>query len=161
MKKNTLVWTIIIIVVLIIIAIIVFQNNSATSTVSNSNSNVPMIPATPQAQGTAVLNTATNANLGMFLVATNGMTLYQYSKDSSGVSNCTGSCASAWPPYTVSAQVSPTGGTGVYGTVSTITRADGTMQVTYNGIPLYFFQSDSKPGDVTGQNVNGFSVVKP
>jgi predicted lipoprotein with Yx(FWY)xxD motif len=48
------------------------------------------------------------------------------------------------------------------GTVGTFTRTDdGTTQVTYKGLPLYFWKGDTKPGDVTGQGIGGFSVAKP
>jgi predicted lipoprotein with Yx(FWY)xxD motif len=118
-------------------------------------------PNPTKPQGIIVLNTSTNSSIGTYLVATNGMTLYQYSQDTSGVSNCSGQCATFWPPYTVSTSGSLAGGIGINGTISTITRADGKKQITYNGKPLYFWQGDSKSGDTTGQNVNGFFVAKP
>ena len=46
------------------------------------------------------------------------------------------------------------------GQLGTITRNDGSLQVTYKGLPLYFFHSDSKPGDTNG-NYTGWSLVKP
>jgi predicted lipoprotein with Yx(FWY)xxD motif len=52
---------------------------------------------------TVVLNTASTNALGAFLVAANGMTLYKYTPDQPGISNCTGGCATAWPPYTIPA----------------------------------------------------------
>jgi predicted lipoprotein with Yx(FWY)xxD motif len=45
--------------------------------------------------------------------------------------------------------------------LGTLTRADGTVQVTYNGLPLYGWKSDAKPGDTTGEGVGGFSVATP
>ena len=51
--------------------------------------------------------------------------------------------------------------TAVTGHVAFITRPDGTTQVTYNSMPLYFFASDVNPGDVTGNNVGGFMVATP
>jgi len=50
---------------------------------------------------------------------------------------------------------------GISGKLGTITRADGTMQVTYNGMPLYFWVHDAKAGDTSGQGIGGFSVAKP
>jgi len=44
-------------------------------------------------------------------------------------------------------------GTGVEGELATITREDGSLQVTYNGLPLYFWNEDGAPGDTTGQGV--------
>ena len=100
---------------------------------------------------------------GAYLSASNGMTLYQSTKDSTNVSNCTGACATAWPPYIVSAAVAaaPTTDPGITGKIGTITRADGSLQLTYRGLPLYFFAGDVKPGDTTGEAVNGFTEVAP
>jgi predicted lipoprotein with Yx(FWY)xxD motif len=68
----------------------------------------------------------------------------------------------AWPPLVVPAGGTATAGPGVTGTVGAFTRADnGTTQVTYKGLPLYLWKSDTKPGDVTGQGIGGFSVAKP
>ena len=91
------------------------------------------------------------------------MTLYQYTKDTDNVSNCTGACATAWPPYTVSAAVaaSLTADPGITGKLGTIKRANGLLQVTYRGLPLYFFAQDAKAGDTKGEAVNGFTEVAP
>lgn len=118
--------------------------------------------ANPVTLKTLTLNTMTSSELGSYLVAANGMTLYLYTKDAAGVSNCYGACATNWPPYLVTASASLAGGTGIDGAVSTITRNDGTLQVAYKGVPLYFWRNDSTPGDTTGQNVGGvWFVVKP
>jgi predicted lipoprotein with Yx(FWY)xxD motif len=106
--------------------------------------------------GTAV-DAANSATFGMVLTGPNGMTLYTHAGDSATSSTCTGACATAWPPLTSTGQ--PTAGTGVTGKLGTLTRADGTIQVTYAGLPLYYWQGDSKAGDVTGDGVNGFAVA--
>jgi LPXTG-motif cell wall-anchored protein len=112
------------------------------------------------AAATPTVSVTTNAQLGPILVGPNGMTLYLYKKDAAGVSNCTGGCAAAWPPLTVTG--APTAGAGVTGTLGTITRADGTTQVTYNGWPLYYYAADSQAGQTSGQGVGGvWSVVSP
>ena len=91
---------------------------------------------------------------GTLLVASsNGMTVYTFDKDvaGSGTSACTGGCLTTWPALTVAAGATPTGGSGVTGTLGTITRADdGAIQVTYDGKPLYFFSHDTVPGDTNG-----------
>lgn len=90
------------------------------------------------------------------------MTVYIFTKDvkDSGTSNCTGNCLVTWPALTVDAGVTPTGGPGVTGTLGTITRADdGTLQVTYNGLPLYFFSGDAAPGDSNGVYANWEAVT--
>ncbi len=76
------------------------------------------------------------------------------------MSNCTGGCIANWPALTVASGQPPTGGAGVTGQLGTITRADGSVQVTYKGLPLYFFHNDTKPGDTKG-NYTGWSLVKP
>jgi predicted lipoprotein with Yx(FWY)xxD motif len=101
--------------------------------------------------------------IGTVLVAgSNGMTVYTFTKDvkDSGKSNCTGGCLETWPALTVAAGETPTGGDGVTGTLGTITREDdGTTQVTYNGLPLYFFAGDQKPGDDNGVYTNWQAVT--
>jgi len=100
-------------------------------------------------------------SLGPVLVGPNGLSLYTHAGDTASSSSCTGACATAWPPLTVATGATAAGATGVSGTFATLTRADGSTQVTYNGLPLYGWQGDSKLGDVTGQGVEGFSVAKP
>lgn len=89
--------------------------------------------------------------LGMILTDPSNRTLYWYTKDSPGKSVCTGGCLSAWPPF--AATGTPTLPAGVPGTLGTITRSDGTTQVTYDDMPLYYFAKDTAPGDTTGQGV--------
>ncbi len=103
-----------------------------------------------------------NKDLGDFLITADGMTVYTYAKDTAGTSTCTGDCAKAWPPYTLMPKDRLALGTGLKGKLDLIKRDDGTMQVTYNGMPLYLFAKDKVPGDATGQNVgNVWAVVKP
>ena len=117
------------------------------------------VSASPAA-GPVVVGMATTS-LGPVLVGPTGLALYTHAGDTATTSSCTGSCATAWPPLTVAAGAAATGGTGESGTFGTLIRADGTTQVTYNELPLYGWQGDSRPGDVTGQGVEGFSVAKP
>lgn len=98
--------------------------------------------------------------LGRFLVDGKGMTLYLYTKDSPGVSVCKDGCLEAWPPLLTNGD--PQAGEGVTGKLGTITRDDGTVQVTYEDLPLYYYASDTKTGDTTGQGVGGvWYVVEP
>jgi predicted lipoprotein with Yx(FWY)xxD motif len=109
-----------------------------------------------------VVKTATDSKLGSFLVGEDGRTLYMYKPDSTNQSVCTGGCATAWPPFTLANGETPTAGPGVTGKLATFARSDGSMQVSYNGVPLYYFQQDKKAGDVTGQGLGGvWFVVKP
>jgi predicted lipoprotein with Yx(FWY)xxD motif len=91
------------------------------------------------------------------------MTLYTLSADTGGMSSCSSACASIWPPVTVAAGVTPAG-TGTKGTLATTTRSDGSLQVTYNGQPVYTFVGDKSAGATTGNGIKSFggtwSVVK-
>lgn len=92
---------------------------------------------------------------GTILVdAESGLTLYYFENDvkDSGESACLEGCIAAWPPLTVAEGETPTGGEGVDASkLGTITRTDsGELQVTYDGLPLYFFQNDEEPGDLNG-----------
>jgi len=108
------------------------------------------------------LGTDSNAKVGTYLIGNNGMTVYSYDKDTVGVSNCTGTCAKNWPPYTVPAGTILNLQAGVSGAIATIARADGTMQVTYQGKPLYFYVGDKTSADITGNGIGGvWHVVKP
>jgi predicted lipoprotein with Yx(FWY)xxD motif/plastocyanin len=117
-------------------------------------------PAAGSAAGTPV-DLGQSASLGQFLVDAKGMTLYLYTKDTPNTSNCYDACAQAWPPLQSSA--APVAGKGVTaGMLGTTTRKDGSLQVTYNGWPLYYFFKDKQPGDVTGQGNKGvWFVITP
>jgi predicted lipoprotein with Yx(FWY)xxD motif len=99
--------------------------------------------------------TVTSATISGEKVLTNaaGFTLYWFAPDTSTTSNCTGTCATVWPP--VHGPV--TLGSGVAGTLGTITRPDGTVQATFDGHPLYTYVGDSASGQANGNglNVNG------
>lgn len=110
----------------------------------------------------ATVYVAGNAELGMFLVGPTGMTLYRFTNDEAGVSNCADQCAENWPPLTVESAEALVGGPNLAGTLATIERADGTLQVTYNDEPLYFWVNDAARGEATGQNVGEvWFVVAP
>lgn len=112
------------------------------------------------AAGTASEVTAVqDAKLGAYLVGKDGKTLYVFLKDSAGKSACSGGCATAWPPFTLDAGGTVKAGAGVNGTFASITRDDGTAQVTYDGAPLYYYAKDTKAGDVIGQGVGGVWFV--
>jgi len=141
----------------------------STATSAPASTGTPMVstgtPAAPSGTMAAtqasssgmVIGTKNTTALGNFLVDDKGMTLYTFKNDTAGTSTCNGNCATIWPPLT--AQAAPTGGTGVTGTFGLITRSDGTQQVTYNNMPLYYFSGDKAPGDTNGQGVGGLWQV--
>jgi predicted lipoprotein with Yx(FWY)xxD motif len=132
---------------------------AATASPSPSASATPT--ATPTPSSGPLLLAQSVGTMGTILVAAaNNHTVYTFDSDTPGVSKCTGGCASTWPPVSIASGTTPTGGPGVTGQLGTITRADGSLQVTYKGLPLYFFHSDANAGDTKG-NYTGWSLVKP
>jgi amicyanin len=117
--------------------------------------------AAVSAQGTATVATRTDPTLGTFLTDAKGMTLYLFTKDTTpGQSSCYDQCAQSWPPFTASEPL--TLPSGVPGELTTVARTDGTTQVAYNQIPLYYFAKDTQPGDTNGQGLFGvWFVVAP
>jgi len=109
--------------------------------------------------GTVTVTSASSATLGTYLVGPTGLTLYTKSSDTANTSTCTGSCAASWPPLALAAGQQVVAGAGVTGTLGSFARADGSKQVTYNGLPLYYWVQDTKPGDTTGQGIGGFVVA--
>jgi predicted lipoprotein with Yx(FWY)xxD motif len=96
-----------------------------------------------------------STGLGSVVVDSTGHTLYTYDPDTpgSGFSACTGPCAAAWPPETVSGQ--PAAAAGITAQLGVITRTDGTHQLTLAGHPLYRYAGDAGPGATTGDGIGG------
>ena len=129
-------------------------SSSSSSSASTPATSAPAAGASSPASAAAASNGST---LGMTTingtaVVTNsaGKTLYWFVPDTSSASKCTGSCATYWPPVTGPVAA----GSGVTGTLSTITRPDGTTQVTYDGHPLYTYVGDKGPGQNKGNGLN-------
>ena len=107
------------------------------------------------AKGTKV--DAASSAYGKILVDSKGITLYDFALDKKGMSACYGACAALWPPLLTTGK--PIAGPGVKASLlGTTKRKDGKLEVTYNGHPLYYFVSDRKPGQTTGQAVNQFGA---
>ena len=103
-----------------------------------------------------VVNLRTTS-LGKVLVDSKGITLYDFVADKGTTSVCYGACAALWPPLLTHGK--PVAGHGVRASLlGTTKRKDGKLEVTYGGHPLYYFVSDRKPGQTTGQGVNQFGA---
>ena len=114
-------------------------------------------PRLPQPAGPA-LTASPTAALGTVVVDGTGYTLYRFDKDKPkpSKSNCNGSCATQWPPVLVAsaAEAKEVKLDGVdAGAVNTVKRADGKLQLTIGGWPVYRYSGDKAAGDTTGQGV--------
>ncbi len=108
---------------------------------------------------------SSNASIGFYLTNGTGWTLYLFKADkpNNGTSACYDKCAKVWPPfYVANLRLSPGLNASSF---ATITRTDGTKQLTYNGYPLYYFAPDKKAGDTKGQGVGkvwyAYSLPRP
>ena len=130
--------------------------SACASSGSSSSATVANTPAaggsssSPAAAAGGSTVTAKTIGSQQVLVDSKGMTLYWFAPDTSTKSNCSGSCATYWPPVTGPV----TAGSGVTGTLGTITRSDGTKQATYMGHPLYTYVGDTSPGQNKGNGLN-------
>src|SRR5258708_1163272 len=166
MKK---VW--IIVAVIIIIALGGYLGRHKIKALLGGSSQTVMQP-TNTMQNAAPTTTATTANVlsdniyltktdpvkGKYLTDFQGMTLYIFDKDTQGKSNCYDACAKAWPAYTSGATAQSMFPTNI----TVITRTDNSKQFAWKGMPLYYFASDTKTGDLSGDGVGGiWHIVKP
>ena len=145
------------------VALLAAACSSAGSSSSPAASSTPAGASAPSsapasggasASGATVITTA-SSSAGTFLTSGSGRAIYLWAKDTSGMSACTGACASPWPPVTGTATVA---GSAKASDLGTITRSDGTKQVTYDGHPLYYFVGDSGPGTASGQGSDNFGA---
>ena len=138
------------------------QDGAAAGSASSAAASPSASPSGGMANSgqTATVATA-DTDLGTILVDGKGMTLYLYTKDTqnSGESTCEGQCLATWPPLLGE----PSASSGVDASMlGTITRSDGSTQVSYNGWPLYYWANDTAAGQTTGQGVGGvWWVVTP
>jgi predicted lipoprotein with Yx(FWY)xxD motif len=131
------------------------------TTAAPESSAMPTTGESSPAAGSVDLKTA-KSSLGEIVVDGKGMTVYYFTKDKkdSGVSNCTGDCIVAWPPVLTESDSPKVDG--VTAKIGTIKTPEGKKQITIDGMPVYYWQKDTKPGDVTGQDVNEvWYVVAP
>lgn len=123
---------------------------TAAPTTTTAATTTTTAPTTTTLAGPAIGIATTDH--GEVLVDDSGMTLYLFLPDDQGESTCTGGCATTWPPVTGEFVA----GSGVDGDLlGTVARGDGSLQVTYNGWPLYRYAGDSEPGDTAGQGLGG------
>jgi predicted lipoprotein with Yx(FWY)xxD motif len=122
------------------------------STTSNPPAAAPTSTSSASSDLAAGIRTAT-AGGRVVLIDAQGFTIYWYTPDTATTSNCTGSCATAWPPLIGTPSLAS--GVSLTGKLGTITRSDGSVQATYDGHPLYLFKADSSAGAAKGNAVGG------
>lgn len=138
------------------------DNNAPTIPPIQQPGQAPSPSPTPSPSPSAAPATVQTSaqSIGTFLVDAQGRSLYMFEADSSGVSNCSGACALAWPPLTIASGQTPTASGSAEGSLlGTLTRGDGSIQVTYKGMPLYRFAADTAAGQTNGEGVTAFGAL--
>jgi predicted lipoprotein with Yx(FWY)xxD motif len=130
------------------------MNPSSTSASTPASTPAPA-PTTATAAGSVEsgvrIAVAQKPATGSYLTDGTGRSVYLFLKDAADSSSCYDACAAAWPPVVVAGAPATSDSAVQASLVGTSKRHDGTTQATYKGAPLYFYEDDKKPGDVTGQ----------
>ena len=142
-----------------------YGNQQPTSPVAATPTNSPVASPTaglkvsPTATPTAALNSVykmmSDSKGVSYLADEKGMALYTYSKDTTGVSNCSGTCIVSWPEF--GPKTEPTS---LPANITVITRSDKSLQYAWKGMPLYYYVKDTKAGDILGDGVDGFTLAR-
>src|SRR5437016_9940573 len=130
---------------------------ACSSAAASSPSSAPAAGSSASASTTGTVITTQAGPAGAFLTAGSGRALYLWAKDGMNMSACSGACAAAWPPVPATGKLTAAGGAKA-SDLGTITRSDGTKQVTYDGHPLYYFVGDSAAGQTNGQGSDNFGA---
>ena len=141
----------------IVLACVALLTAACSSSASPSTSSPPTSSSASASASEAAVGT-TQSELGTFLTADDGRTVYLFEKDTGSKSTCFGACAAAWPPVTTSGMAPSTSGKADASLLGTTTRPDGTVQVTYAGHPIYFYSADTAPGQANGEGVDAFGA---
>jgi predicted lipoprotein with Yx(FWY)xxD motif len=131
--------------------------SSGSSSTTPASSTPAAGGSTPTASAAALVITTKSGSVGKFLTDGSGRSVYLWVKDGMNKSNCSGACAAAWPPVPASGTVTASGGA-VSKDLGSISRSDGTKQLTYDGHPLYYYAGDTSAGQTNGQGSDGFGA---
>jgi predicted lipoprotein with Yx(FWY)xxD motif len=134
-----------------------YGGSSENKAASSESSEAEAAGGSGAEAGSAVVSLGSAQKVGMVLVDSNGMTLYDFHKDKGTTSSCYGACAQAWPPLLSEDEPQVSKGA-TASKVGTTVRKDGTTQVTYAGHPLDTFVEDQKPGEANGNDVSAFGA---
>jgi predicted lipoprotein with Yx(FWY)xxD motif len=133
------------------------SSSAPASSAAAAGSSAAAAGSSASAAATGTVITTHAGSGGAFLTTSTGQAVYLWVKDGKNMSACSGACASAWPPVTATGTVTAAG-SAQPSELGTITRSDGTKQVTYDGHPLYTFVGDSGPDQTSGQANDGFGA---
>jgi predicted lipoprotein with Yx(FWY)xxD motif len=132
-------------------------SSAAASSPSAPTGSAPAAGSSASASTAGTVITTQAGSAGAFLSDGSGRAVYLWAQDGMNMSACSGACAAAWPPVPATGMLTAAGGAKA-SDLGTITRSDGTKQVTYDGHPLYYFVGDSAAGQTNGQGSDNFGA---
>ena len=138
------------------VALLVAACGTTSSSSTTASSPAPTTSSSSATSSSLSIGTV-KGSAGTYLTGASGRALYLWVADSGGKSSCTGGCAQAWPPVIASSTPAAAGGVSA-ANLGTITRTDGTKQVTYKGHPLYYYAGDTQGGTTNGQGSDQFGA---
>lgn len=134
---------------------------AGTSTEASAGSTAP---AATKSAPSVTIGTYKTPEDGTLITGADNRTLYVFKPDEKSTtaheksSTCNGPCAKVWPPV-LSAGTPAVAGEAKASLIGLTTRSDGTKQVTYNGLPLYYYTADAKAGQSVGNHLkDGFGL---
>jgi len=133
---------------------------ATTATTATQKSSSPATGSTRRGKAIKVMN----SRYGRMLFDGRGRAIYLFTRERGSKSRCYGGCAAAWPPVYTNGRPRARGAVDS-DLLGTTTRRGGRRQVTYNGHPLYYYVTDTRPGQITCQDITEFGgtwlVVDP
>ena len=137
-------------------AIMVFVAACGSGSDSNSSSSSPTSSNSPTESSSGAVLGVASTSLWEVLVDGQGRTVYMLTADSSNHSSCSGECLEYWPPVAGPGSGMVPAISGISAKLGVTKATDGKSMLTANGWPLYTFEGDDSPGDVSGQGVKNF-----
>lgn len=134
------------------------SSGTSASTAASTANTATTKPAAAKSAPSVVIGTYKTPEDGTLITGANNRSLYILKADEQSTSahdkssTCNGACAAVWPP--VLASTTPTvSGKANASLIGLTKRSDGTKQVTYNGLPLYYYAADTKAGQASGNHL--------
>ena len=142
---------------MVAVVLLVAACGSSKSSSSSKASSAPAPTKAASSSGTAVTISTKKGPMGTYLTDSSGRALYLWMADTKDKSSCSAACAKVWPPLTTAAAPKAAGSVAA-SDLGTVTRADGTMEITYKGHPLYYYAGDTGPATTKGQGSSNFGA---